>query len=197
MINTLIALPYKLARAPLAVVDNTLADRLPETSMPRTTLGLVIGATDKFAGSLLGDEELGRRGAERIERSETLREAHRLEHEADVRRAQAEKVATDSMEVADVVEAREKREAKDAARKSAADKKRAADTKAQQRTATIEKRKQAAASGAEAKRKSAQRQAKAKFDEAREAEKKAATARSDAERLEDLAAVKKQERKDS
>src|SRR4051794_15432713 len=123
MINTLIELPYKIARAPLSLMDSTLSQALPETSPPRRTLDLVIGSTDKVAGALLGDRELGRRGDERIERSKTLRRAARREHEADAKWKEAEKVgtsgrqdaarkrdaaeqrATESLKVADVVEA--------------------------------------------------------------------------------------------
>ena len=215
MISTLIALPYKIARAPLAFVDNTLADHLPETSMPRTTLDLVLGSTDKFAGALLGDERLGRRGAERIERSDTLRKAARFEHHADARRKEAKQTVTaardeaerkrdaaqdraaESLEVADVVEAREKREAKAEARSTAAAKKRAADEEAKQRTATIEQRKRRASSTADAKKKATQRQAKKKIDHARASQQAAVHDRAEAEQLENLVDAKRQSRKES
>lgn len=214
MISTLIALPYKIARAPLSFVDSTLAQRLPETSVPRTTLDLVIGSTDKLAGALLGDEELGRRGADRIERADTLRRAGQREAEADAQRKQAEEVAVagreeaerkrriaddrvaESLDVADVVEARERREAKAEARKSVAARQRSADQAAERRSATIEQREQRVSSAAQSKKKAAQRQAKTKIDEARKNEQDAAQTRADAERLASLAEVKKQERKD-
>jgi hypothetical protein len=213
MISTLVALPYKLARTPLALIDSTLSQRLPETSAPRTALDLVIGSTDKFAGALLGDQELGRRGEERIERSGTLRKAAQREHQADAKWKQAEQVASsgredavrkretaedraaESLELADVVEADEKREAKAEARKQAAARKRAADQEAERRTDTIEQRKQRVSAATEAKKKAGQRQAKAMFDQAREAEMDAAQSRGDAEKLEDLAATKKRQRK--
>ena len=214
MISTLIALPYKIARAQLSFVDSTLSQRLPETSVPRTTLDLVIGSTDKLAGALLRDEELGRRGADRIERSETLRRAGQREREADTQRQQAEDVAVagqeeaerkrklaedraaESLDVADVIEAREKRQAKAQAKKSVAARQRAADQEAERRNVTIEQRKQRVSSQADAKKKAAQRQAKTKIDEARKAEQEAAQTRADAERLANLTEVKKQERKD-
>lgn len=213
MISTLIALPYKIARAPLSFVDSTLSPRLPETSVPRTTLDLVIGSTDKLAGALLGDEELGRRGADRIERSDTLRRAGRREREADTQRKQAEDVlmagheeaerkrrnaeerATESLNVADVVEAREKRQAKAEARKSVATRQRAADQEADRRSATIEDRKQRLSSAAETQKKTAQRRAKSKLDEAGKTQENAAQTRADAERLASLAEAKKQQRK--
>lgn len=214
MISTLVALPYKIARVPLSFVDSTLSQRLPETSVPRTTLDLVIGSTDKLAGALLGDQELSQRGTDRIERAETLRRAGKREAEADTQWAQAEHVAVagqeeaerkrklaqdraaESLDVADVVEARERREAKDEARKSVAARQRASDQKAERRNSSIEQRKQRATSAAEAKRKTAQRQAKTKVDEARKTEQDAAQTRADAERLSSLAETKKQERKD-
>ena len=213
MIHTLIALPYKIARTPLALVDSTLSQRLPETSASRTTLDLVIGSTDKLAGALLGDQELGRRGEERIERSGTLRKAAKREHQADAKLKQAERIATsgreeaerkreaaenraaESLDLADVVEARDKREAKAEAKKEAAARKRAADQEAERRIEAIEQRKKRVSAAAEAKNKTAQRQAKVMFDEAREAEKDATKSRADAEKLESLVESKKRQRK--
>lgn len=213
MIHTLIALPYKIARTPLALVDSTLAQRLPETSAPRTTLDLVIGSTDKFAGALLGDQELGRRGEERIERSGTLRKAAKREHQADAKLKQAESIATsgreeadrkreaaenraaESLDLAHVVEAREKREAKAEAKKEAAARRRAADQEAERRTSAIEQRKQQESAAVQAKQKASQRQAKATFDQAREAARAASKSRADAEKLEHLAESKKRQRK--
>ena len=214
MISALIALPYKLARTPLALIDSTLSQRLPETSAPRTTLDLVIGSTDKIAGALLGDQELGRRGEERLERSGTLRKAAQHERQADAKWKQAEQVArsgrddaerkretaeeraAESLDLADVVEVDEKREAKAEAKKQAAARKRAADQQAERRTDTIEQRKQRVSAAAEARKKAGQRQAKAMFDQAREAETDAAHSRGDAEKLEDLAETKKRQRKE-
>lgn len=214
MINTLVALPYKIARAPLSLVDSTLSPRLPETSAPRTTLDLVIGSTDKFAGALLHDQGLVRRGEERLERSDTLRKAAKREHEADAKVRQAERVAAsghqeaerkrqaaedraaESLQLADVVEADDRREAKAEAKKTAAAKKRAADRKAEGRTGTIEQRKQRSTANAEAKQRAGQRQAKATFDQAREAEQDASHTRADAEQLDDLVEAKKRQRKE-
>src|SRR3954451_3097280 len=89
MISTLIALPYELARLPLVIVDNGLFDRLPETSGPRVTLDRAIGSVDKLAGTLLGNRDIARRGADRIERTEKLLTAASLEREAVTRREQA------------------------------------------------------------------------------------------------------------
>ncbi|MEP7088497.1 MAG: hypothetical protein ABI776_00210 [Nocardioidaceae bacterium] len=79
MISTVIALPYEIARLPLVLVDHRLSDRLPETSGPRLTLDRTIGSVDKLAGTLLGNRDIAQRGADRLERSDKLMTAARLE----------------------------------------------------------------------------------------------------------------------
>ena len=93
MISTLIALPYELARLPVVIVDQNLSDRLPESSGPRLGLDRAIGSADKLAGALLGNRAIARRGADRLERSDKLVTAARLELEAEARREQAQQVA--------------------------------------------------------------------------------------------------------
>ena len=66
MISTVIALPYEILRLPLAVLDTGLS-ALSETSGARVTLDWAIGTSDKLAGSLLRNDEIARRGADRIE----------------------------------------------------------------------------------------------------------------------------------
>jgi hypothetical protein len=213
MISTLIALPYEIARLPLKIVDNTLSDRLSETSAPRVALDRAIGSADKFAGALTRNHDIAQRGAERLERSEKLLTAARLEQEAETRRQQAKqtvdlgqrkaaakrKAASERVskgfDEADTVEARGKREAKAKAAKTASAKKTAADQKAANRIETAEQRKRRLESAAEAKQKTSQRKAKNELDDARETKQAAAAARSDAERLSDLTEAKKQERK--
>lgn len=94
MISTLIALPYELARLPLAIVDNGLPDRLPETSGPCVTLDRVIGSSDKLAGALLGNRDIAKRGADRIERSASSRQAVQQRNAAQKKVASALKEAT-------------------------------------------------------------------------------------------------------
>jgi hypothetical protein len=213
MISNVIAVPYRLARTPLVLIDSTLSGRLPETSLPRVALDRVIGSSDKFAGALLGDQILAGRGAERLERADALRKAAKLEHKAETHREQAQEKLADgrdeaarkreaaedriskSLDEADAAEARGKREASVQARKAATAKKGTADQKAANRSTTIEQRKQRADSAAEVREKTAQREAKAKIDDARTADQSAAESRADAESLNDLAQVKKQERK--
>ena len=213
MISTLIALPYEVARLPLAIVDTSLVRRLPETSGTRVTLDRAIGSADKLAGTLLGNRDIAQRGADRIEHSEKLLTAARLEQEAATRREQARETAAagrrkatrkrkaaqdraaSGLDEADAAEARGKRDAKVKAAKTASAKKASADRRAASRTATAEQRKGRLDSAAEARKQSAQRKAKAELEDARATKQSASEARSDAERLSDLTEAKKQERK--
>lgn len=213
MINTLIALPYELARLPLTVVDKTLAGRMDETSAPRVTFDRAIGSADKLAGALLSNRRLSQRGATRLERSDKLVTAFGLEQQAEVRRAeaaqklesgrdeaarkrqQAKSKAASGLVEADAAEARAKQEAKAKATRSAAAKKAAANKRAATKTATAKQRRTNATRAAEAKKTAAQRSSKDELKDAGETKQSAAEARADAERLSDLADAKKQERK--
>ena len=93
MFSTLIALPYELARLPLALVDRGLSARLPESSGARVMMDRAFGTTDKLAGSLLGNRVIAQRGADRLERSDKLVTAEFLEQEAATRREEAREAA--------------------------------------------------------------------------------------------------------
>lgn len=212
-IKNLIAFPYELARLPLVLVDKKLGDNLPEDSGPGVILDRAIGSADKLAGAVLRNPDIAQRGAERISRSDKLATAARLEEEATARREQAretvtagrqeaaqkrkaaQKRAASGLEEADVAEARGKQEARAKAAKSAATKKAAADTRAASRAANAETRKKSVESAAEAKKKAAQIKAKNELDDARKTKQAADEARTDANRLSDLAEAKQQERK--
>lgn len=213
MIKNLIALPYELARLPLTVVDRQLADRLSATSTPRLTLDRTLGSADKLAGALLRNRNIADRGAERLDRSDKLMTAARLEQEATARREQAKqtaesgrrsaaqkrvsarKRAESGLDEAATAEVRGKQRAKATARKSAATKKAVADKRAATLEATAQQRKKRADNAAKAKKKAAQKSAKSELDQARENKKAADAARADAERLSELTEQKKQERK--
>jgi hypothetical protein len=214
MISTVIALPYELARLPLAILDSSLF-LLSETSAPRVTVGRAIGYSDKLAGALLGNHGIAERGSERIERSRKLLLADQLEQQAATRREQArdtvdagrrqaaaqrsaaQKTAASGLKAADAAEARGKREAKATATRTAAAKKAAATRKANARTDKIVQAKARVDSAAEGKKRAAQRQAKSELDQARETKRAATKTRADADRLSDLTEAKKQERKSS
>ena len=211
MISTLISLPYELARYPLAFVDDRLTGRLPDTLGNR--VGWALGSADVLAGSLLRNPGIARRGADRVERSNQLLTAARLEEQAQARREEAraaevsgfqeasrkrqaaQERAAKGLDEARAAEARGKEQAKERARQTAAEKKAAADQRATARTTAAEQRKQQVASVADAKQKNAQRRAKAELDDAREDQQVAQEAREDAERLSELTEAKKQERK--
>ena len=212
MMKNLISLPYELARKPFGVVDH-LAARLPENAAPRVAVDKALGTADMVAGTVLRNDAITIRGAERLERSEKLRTAARLEAQAATSRDKARgKVSTGreeaaekrraaqdrvqaGLEEADEVEARGKQEAKDRARKTAAAKKSAAEQRADAKVAAAEQEKKRAEAAAEAQKKAAQKRAQAELEDARETKLDAAEDRADAERLEDLVDVKKDERK--
>lgn len=215
MISTLIALPYELARLPLVLVDGRLSGVLPETSLPRLAVDRVIGSADRLAGTLLHNGQITRRGADRLERSDKLVAAARLEREAARRREQgrdtaatareeaaqkrtaAQERAASGLDEADAAEARGKQRATAEAAKKAAVKKEAANQRAASRAAAAEQRKERADSAAETRTAAARRNAKTELDDAQETEQSAAEARTDAERLADLAEIKQQARKES
>jgi hypothetical protein len=215
MISTLIALPYELARLPLVLVDETLAERLPDTSVPRTTLDRTLGSADKLAGAVLSNRAIAERGAERLERSQKLRAAARREAEAKTarkearqagaagrdqvaqKRAEARERVTSGLQEAEATEVKARQEAKARAAKTASTRKTAADQRATGRKSAAEKRKQTVESAAETKKTAAQRKAKAERDDARRAGTSASRERADAERLSDLADAKKRERTNS
>ena len=213
MIRTVIALPYELARLPLVLADNRLSGRQPATSGPRLTLDRAIGSADKVAGAVLGNRTIARRGAERVERSDKLVAAARLEQQAAQQREQAtqtaragsrkatqqrkaaQETASSGLDEAAVAEVRGKQEAKAKAAKAAAAKKAAATKRAATRTDSAQQRRKRATTAAATRKKAAQRKAKAERDDARKTEKAAAETRADADRLEALTEAKKQERK--
>lgn len=215
MITTLIALPYEIARLPLRIVDTTLGDRLPEASGARVALDRAIGTTDRLAGSVLRNPALTRRGADRLERTDKVLLAARLEEEADAKRARAQQSAaagrdeaarkrraaqqraTDAVDEAKATEVRGKQQAHVQATRTAEAKKSAAADKASSRKSAVEQRKDRAETAAQAKKRAAVREAKAEIDQARETKQEAEQARSDADQLVDLAEARKKARKES
>ncbi len=212
MIRNLISVPYELARVPLDIIENRLSDKLSGTSAPRVTLDRALGSADRLAGALLGNRDIAQRGADRIERSRKLLMATRLEEDAATRREQARETVTAGrqeaarkrqaardravagLDEAAVSETRGKQRASATARKTASVKKTATNKRAASRTATIEQRKNKTESAAESKRRAGQRRAKDDLGEARKTKHSAAQTRADADRLEDLAKAKKEQR---
>ena len=214
MISTLISLPYEAARLPLRVVDG-LAARLPETSAPRVAWDRALGTADRTAGGLLHHPGIAQRGTDRLERTEKLVTAARLEQEAAARREQARETAaagrqeaqakreaakdrvSSGLDEAQAVEAKGTAEAVARADRAEAARKAAADAEAERREEAIEERTERVASAAEARKRAAQEAPKNELDEARETKQAAEQARADAERLSDLTEAKKEQREDS
>ncbi|MCW2753190.1 MAG: hypothetical protein JWQ32_601 [Marmoricola sp.] len=213
MISTIFALPYQLARLPLAFVDERLSDKMSETSIPRVALDRALGTADQFAGTLLRNQDIAGRGTERLHRSRKLVTAAKLEAKADVTRQEAREVATvgwqdavrkrdaaeervvTGLREADAEEVQGKQQATATARKAAAAKKAAADKRAQSRANAVDERKKTVATAAAAKKRAAQREAKNELDAVREKKQTAAQKRADAERLGALTEAKKTQRK--
>ena len=61
--RTMLAVPYKLYRVPLAVVDEQVAHRLPADSAPRLVFDRALGSYDRLAGRLLCDVAVAEQGA--------------------------------------------------------------------------------------------------------------------------------------
>ncbi|EFQ83483.1 hypothetical protein HMPREF0063_11145 [Aeromicrobium marinum DSM 15272] len=213
MIRTIATIPYELARLPLRVADRGLSDRLPETSGPRVVLDRALGTADRLAGTLLGNDTIARRGADRLDRSDRVVSAARLEREAAARRDEARDVsstgrrrasdqrtsaqekAVAGLAEADAAEALGKREASTTAERTAATRKAVADQRAEDRASDAKKRKARADSAARARKKAARTKAASEVDDARSSEQAATEARADADRLDDLAASKKEDRR--
>ncbi|MBJ7359312.1 hypothetical protein [Nocardioides sp.] len=213
MISTLVALPYEIARLPLALVDGALADRLPDTSTTRVTLDRALGSADKLAGRLTSNRAIAQRGADRLDRLDKRVTAARLDEDAAAKREQADEVfragrrqaaekrstaqerIASAPEKAEAVEVRAKQEAKLRARSTASARKKSADERAVQVVESAEQQQQRKEAAAAARKKAAQRKAKAKADEARETARDAAEARADADRLDELVETKKQDRR--
>ncbi len=212
MISKLIALPYEVARLPLVVAEKNLLAPLPEASAPRVVLDRTIGSADRLAGTLLGNPAIAQRGNDRIEQTDKLVTAARLEKKATLRRDKAsavvgagreeatekrqaarERVAS-AVDDADTVEARGKQQATAKAAKAEAAKERAADRRSEARTESAERRKKNAESAAESKQRSAQSKASSQAQESLETKSEAAAERADAERLSDLTEAKKRQR---
>lgn len=135
-------LQYRVARFPLQLVEDRVAARLAEDAPVRLFFERSLGTVDATVGSLLGDAELGRRGAALIERSDTLRRAAELEATAETKRreADAQFAATRDDAIGDIKEARDATEQQTIeARAVAENAKRAADERAQTRAANAKK----------------------------------------------------------
>jgi hypothetical protein len=210
----LLTLPYRAYRTPLATLDAGLGRRLPKDSPPMLILERILGSYDQFAGRLLNDDAVTRRGTERLERTGKLADAALLERRAAERRTTAERIgeagadeAADKadqaagrlaagLDAAAETEGRRKQEAAKRARTTAAQRKQAADAKATQRRRSVQERVEQTESAADKRAKAAQNTAKAKLNEVADERAAASGKRSDAEQLDSLVETKRDARTD-
>jgi hypothetical protein len=135
-------LQYRITRLPMQLIENQVAARLKEDAPARLFLERSIGTIDSTVGGLLGDAEVGRRGAALVERSDTLKRAAELDATAKKKRRQAdaEFAAVRDEAVSDINSARKATAQQTAeARVAAEDQKRAAEDRARERAANAKK----------------------------------------------------------
>jgi hypothetical protein len=154
--RTLLIVPYKLYRVPLAVLDQHVAQRLRADSSPRLVFDRALGSYDRLAGHLLNDDDIGEQGSDRIARSGKLAGAVALARDAATQREQAAEAAksgqqsaaakreeaqqrlADGLDQAKTTERRGKRHAATQARAQAKSVKQQADARTKQRVSALQ-----------------------------------------------------------
>ena len=210
--RTLLAVPYKFYRLPLAVVDEQVARRLPADSALRLVFDRALGSYDWLAGRLLGDVAVAERGSDRIARSAKLAGAVALERDAAAYRDQAaEEIGSgqrsaaakrekarqrlaDGLDEANARERQGKQRAAAQARADATRGKQQAAARTKQRVGAIQQRLQKADAVTDVKLQQTRRGADAKLDQARATKAAANSARARADQLGQLAATKRNSR---
>ncbi|MGV0790668.1 IF2 family translation initiation factor [Mycolicibacterium sp. XJ1819] len=206
---------YSLARFPLQVIGHQLAARMDDEAPARLFYERSLGVLDATVGNALGDEQVERRGAALIERSDALRRAARLDAEATstIKAAGSEVNQTREEAKQRQQSAREaKKQEVQQAREDTQKRKRAAVETAQKRIATGQKRadgvaarrkddvdavKRSEQAGIRAAEQAAAAQADAELEDASRKRVAAAGKRAQADRVEDLAEAEKQKRRGS
>jgi hypothetical protein len=203
---------YRIARLPLQVIEEQVVARMGAEVPARLFYERSLGLLDVAVGNALGDYRLKQRGDALAERSDALRRAARLDAAADRTRQQssADLKAKSDKAIEDQQDARAAKEREvEEARTSAENRKRAAEEAAARRTSAAKKR----ADDAAAQRKNAAEAARrvelakiraneqkvaadanAKLGSAQARRTEANAKRAQADRVEELARVKKQER---
>lgn len=209
---TILRLQYRAARFPFQIIEEQLVTRLADESPARLIYERSLGALDVTVGNLLGAPDIAERGAALADRSEALLRAAELDAEADAQvreagqnyRAGTEDAARQRQNAQAakkqvVEEARQraderKREADQNAGKRAAAVKERAEKTAAQRAAAVENAKHTEQSNISAAEKAVSKAAQAKLKDAQEKRTEAATTRSDADRVAELAEAEKEQR---
>lgn len=206
---------YQLARVPLQLIEDQVVARMGSESPARLLYERSVGRLDVAVGTALGAPEVERRGTALIERSEALTRAARLDTAAERATEQAAADLKDATVTAAVVREEARAEKVDEAiraRTNAAHEKVAAINNAEKRVAKVSKqaddvaakRKEAVESAKRreqdkirAAERSAEKVADAKTRDAQKKRSDAAAKRGQADRVEQMADAKKQQRKRS
>ena len=206
-------LQYRIARVPLRFFEQRVLARVDSEAPARLLYERSVGAVDAVVGNMLGDKEIEKQGAARVERSEALGEAARLDELATQTREQADEELRRKQESAAAApgEARATTERKaQEARSAAEERKRQATQTAAARTAQVKQQVDEAAAakviGVETAKRAKQQRinaaertatavAEAELDDAAEKRSEATAKRAHANRVDDLADAEKAERK--
>lgn len=175
---------YRIARLPLEVIEQRVMTRLDLESPARLFYEHSLGRLDVTVGNALGDSSIEQRGAALAERSGALRRAAQLDTAAEGQTKQSRQKFEGRRE--------EAAERQDSARKARAEAK-----KAQQSTSAVRDAKRQEEEQIHAMERAAAKAAESKLDAAGEKRSEAAAKRSQADRLDELVEVKKDQRQRS
>jgi hypothetical protein len=133
---------YQLVRTPLELIEDRVVSRMGAEAPARLFYERSLGVLDATVGSALGDPRLERRGSALVDRSDALSRAAQLEETAAQKKANAdaELAASRDKVVDDREQAREaKKQSVEEARTEAEQRKRAAAQEAQERVAATKR----------------------------------------------------------
>jgi hypothetical protein len=86
---TVLRIQYRIARFPLELIEDRIVSQWDSEAPGRLLYERSLGQLDSAVGSLLGDQEIERRGSALAERSEALGRAARLDAEAEQTRRES------------------------------------------------------------------------------------------------------------
>ncbi|MET4428744.1 IF2 family translation initiation factor [Mycolicibacterium sp. 624] len=133
---------YQLVRTPLELIEDRVVSRMGAEAPARLFYERSLGVLDATVGSALGDPRLERRGSALVDRSDALSRAAQLEETATQKKAKADAELAASREkvIEDRDQAHEaKKQGVEEARAEAEQRKRAAAEEARERTAATKR----------------------------------------------------------
>jgi hypothetical protein len=203
---------YQVARVPLQLIDDRFVAQMNDEAPARLFYQRSLGLLDTAVGAVLGDQEISKRGAALVGRSDALRRAARLDAAADENLKQAdreleatqEKALQDKQQAFEETEAKarqarieaqqRKRSAVEAAENKIVTNNKQADEVAEQRKKNVETAKRREEEQIQAAEGDAAKAASVKMADAQEKRVDAATTRAQADTIEDLAEAEKDAR---